>query len=266
MQHDIVRGAARAFMCCGLALALASALTSCEKIGGLFAGPPVIEIATDHFDMGEIESDAIAEKFVPVFNRGGSPLSITKVTTQCPCTEGEMLEQVVPPGGEGALRVTVDPSRFSGDKSTKTLTLFSNDPENPATEIKISATVKPGIVWNPKGLDFGEVPQGQGAERRVRLRQLQNTPLKILGDFRGGNEYVVGEMVEVPPEERAVPGKVEYDLIVRVLPGAPVGTQDHNLVLLTSARGGVVTIKAVARIVPAGGEPAGEDTSAPADG
>lgn len=266
MQQDIVRDAARAFMCCGLALALASALTSCERIGGLFAGPPVIEIATDHFDMGEIESDAIAEQFVPVFNRGGSPLSITKVTTQCPCTEGEMIEQVIPAGGEGVLRVTVDPSRVRGYQSTKTLTLFSNDPKNPTIDIRISALVKPAIMWEPKKLDFGEVPLGQGAERRVRLRQLQNTPLKILGDFRGGNKYVVGEMVEVPPEERAVPGKVEYDLIVRVLPGAPVGTQDHNLVLLTSARGGVVTIKAVARIVPAGGESAAEDTSAPADG
>lgn len=264
MQQDIVRGAARAFMCCGLAIALASALTSCERIRELFAGPPVIEIATVHY-MGEIESDAIAEDFVKVFNRGDSPLAITKITTQCPCTKGEMIEQVIPAGGEGVLRVTVDPSRVRGFQSTKTLTLFSNDPKNPTTEIRISALVKPGIVWEPKRLDFGEIPQGQGAERRVRLRQMQNSPLSILGDLRGGNEYVVGEVVEVPPEERAAPDKVEYDLIVRVLPEAPVSIQSHNLVLLTNARSGVVSFTAVAKIVPAGEESAGEDTGAPTD-
>ncbi len=265
MYRNFVMGRARGLLCCGIALGATLALTSCDRIGELTGGGPAIEIETDHFDLGEIESDAIAEDFVRVYNRGNSDLVITKVTTECNCTEGEMLEQVIPAGGEGLLRITVNPSRIEGNDSTKTLTLFSNDRGTPAAEIKISATVLPGIVWEPKRLDFGEIPQGQGAELRVRIRQKQNSPLIITEEFRGGNRYMVGEFVEIPPEERAAPDKVEYELIVRVLPETPVSTQALNFVLVTSARDGRVSFMAVARIVPSGGETSTGDAGAPTD-
>ena len=131
MQQGVFRRVVRAFMCCGLAFTLSSALTSCDRIRGTVSGPPVpvIEIETDHFFMGEIESDAIAEVFVKVFNRGESPLAITKVTTECPCTKGEMLEPVIPPGGEGILRVTVDPKRDTPQRLTQYADAFGADEE-----------------------------------------------------------------------------------------------------------------------------------------
>lgn len=266
MQQGVFRRVVRAFMCCGLAFTLSSALTSCDRIRGTVSGPPVpvIEIETDHFFMGEIESDAIAEVFVKIFNRGESPLAITKVTTECPCTKGEMLEPVIPPGGEGILRVTVDPKRVSGHESTKTLTLFSNDPNNPTAQIAISATVKPQVVWEPKNFDFGEVPQGQGAERHVRFRQTRDSKVRIFGGLRVRNRTTfVGEVVVVPPEERVDPEKLELDLIVRLLPETPVGTHSSELIVTTNARVGMHKFNAVATVVPAAEESA--EAGAPSD-
>ena len=265
MHRNNVMRCTRGLLCSGMALGAALALMSCDKASRSTANAPVIEIETEHFDFGGIESDAIAEDFVRVYNRGKSDLIITQVITECYCTEGEMLEQVIPAGGEGVLRITVDPSRIRGPASSKTLLLLSNDPETPAAEIKVSATFLPGLVWEPKRLDFGEIPQGQGAEARVRIRQKQNTPLTIIQDVTGGNRYMVGEYVEIPPEERAAPDKVEYDLIVRVLPETPVGAQALNFVLTTSARDGKVTFMAVAHIVPSGGETSAGDAASPTD-
>lgn len=258
MRRNKVIGYARGLSCCGMALGAALGLMSCDKAGRSAANAPVIEIEMDYFDFGGIESDAIAEDFVRVYNRGKSDLVISQVITECHCTEGEMLEQVIPAGGEGVLRITVNPARIVGPSSSKMLLILSNDPETPAAEIKVSATFLPGLVWEPKSLDFGEIPQGLGAEGRVRVRQKQNTPLTIVQEFTGGNRYVVGEFVEIPPEERAAPEKVEYDLVVRVLPETPVGTQSLEFVLATSARDGKISFTAVAHIVPSGGEtPAG---------
>ena len=265
MVMNAVMRHGRGLLCCGMALGAALALTSCDWVGQLMSSGPIIEIEVEHFDMGEIESDEIAEDFIRVFNRGDSNLIIAKITTECNCTEGEMLDRVIPPGGEGVLRVTVTPSRINGYASTKTLTLFTNDSDTPTANIKISALVKPGIVWEPKRVDFGEIPQGQGAERRVRIRQKQNSPLTITQELVGGDRYMVGEFVEIPPEEWAAPDKVEYDLIIRVLPDAPVGTHALGFVLVTSARDGRVSFMAVAHIVASGEETAGEDSGTPTD-
>lgn len=264
LMRNVMRNG-RGLLCCGMALGAALVLTSCDRIGRPESGGPKIEIEVEYFDMGEIESDEIAEDFIRVFNRGESNLIIAKVTTECNCTEGVMLDQVIPAGGEGVLRVTVHPSRIKGYDSTKTLTLFTNDPNTPKANIKISAVVKPGIVWEPKRLDFGEIPQGQGAEGRIRIRQKQNSPLEILGKIVGESRYVVAELVEIPPEERVAPDKVEYDLIVQILPETPVSTQVQNIILQTNARDGIVSFMAVARVVPPGEETASEDSGAPTD-
>lgn len=265
MHVSSVMGCARGLLCCGMALCAGLVLASCDKVSQLTAGAPVIEIETDHLALGGIDSDAITEDFIRVYNRGESKLVITKIATVCHCTVGEMIEWEIPAGGEGVLRVTVYPSRVKGNDFTNTMTVFSNDPVTPVAKIEISAAILPGIEWEPRRLDFGEIPQGQGAEGRVRLRQTQNRPLQIHSDFfTGPKGYMVGEIVEIPAEEWAAPDKVEYDLIVRVLPETPVGVRRRNFMLPTNVRDGMVSFMAVVHIVPADGETAGEDTGAPA--
>ena len=241
----------------GLAMLATGVLVSC----GEPAEPPDIEISTAHLDLGEILSDTVAEAFVTVYNRGGSPLVIDKVTTSCHCTEGYMVESVIPAGGESTMRVTVDPYRIKGATSTKTLTLLSNDPDEPAIEMKVSATVGPGMIAEPTRLRFGTIPQGQGAELRARLRQLQNTPLEVRGDFLRASEYVSAEIEEVPVEERSDPGKLEFDLVVKILPTAPTGIYNQIFTVTTNSREGSVTIP-IAAIV---GPPTAEEPDLDAD-
>lgn len=162
-----------------------------------------------------------------------------------------MLESVIPAGGEGLLRVKLDPSRIDRTESTETLTVFSNDPKNPTAELAISAVVKPSLVWEPENFDLGDVPQGQTGEARIRLRQLQNSPVKIYGGVRCRNRNFVGEIVEVPPEQRVDPEKLEVDLIVRLRPETPVGTHTSDIIVIAMARNGKLSLRAVANVVPA---------------
>jgi len=226
----------------------AGVLISC----GEAAPPPDIELPTDHVDLGLIESDAVAEKLITVFNHGGRPLTIEKVTTSCHCTEGAMVASVVPPGGVGKMKITVDPSRVKGDKSTKTLTVVSDDPDEPMVELKVSATIAPSIETDTTVLDFGTLRQGESAERRMRLRQLQNTPLKVLGTRIDTSVHVKTSIEEVRPEDQVDPEKMEYDIVVELLPTAPLGKMNHGFIFNLNTREGFVTFRLHAVVVEAG--------------
>ena len=50
--------------------------------------------------MGRNGVNAVGKGEVAVYNRGGAPLKITKVTTSCGCTVGQMTKNVIMPGEE----------------------------------------------------------------------------------------------------------------------------------------------------------------------
>ena len=256
MTRSDVRSKPGRLPACFCFIVLAFALPSCDSLTVFVMDPAKIEIETAHYTFGEIESDEIAEDFVRVFNRGGSTLHISKVTTSCGCTQGEMLDAEIPPGGEGILRVTVDPKRFRGMESTKTLTLFSNDPDTPAIEIDVSATAMPEVEFVPKRLDFGEIPFGQGIEGTVRIRQLRKTPITFSSDLTGGNTFIVGEMTEVPESEWLLPDRAEYDLSVRVLPEARPGPHYVRFVRVGDLRARGIIVDARVVVAPRADLPA----------
>ncbi len=111
---------------------IASELKSSSEAGVIQDGKelPKIEVESDRFEMGVIANDKIAHAEMKVYNRGTVPLRISKVSTSCGCTTGNMRNDVIPPGETGYLEIHVDPAKIPGYFAAKTLTLFSNDPLN----------------------------------------------------------------------------------------------------------------------------------------
>jgi hypothetical protein len=145
-----------------------------------------------------------------------------------------MSKSIIPPGGQAPLEVTVDPFRIAGFDSTKTLTLYTNDPKNPTITVDVKAKVSPEIRIEPDAINFGEIQKGQQVSHTARIIQLTDEDLEIL-DGSSGSNYSM-EVKEAPKAEWADPSHKEFVLTVTSLPNAPIGVTNGAVRLTTNLK------------------------------
>ena len=192
--------------------------------------PPKIELPTNEFDMGEVDPLVHTVKEVDIFNRGGQPLVISKVTTTCGCTEGRMLQDTIQPGASGSLEITIDPNRIPGYTSTKVLTLFTNDPTAPQIRMAVSARIPGELLYSSQKIDLGTVDQGSVSQGSVRITQTTKEPVEIGPlEVRGGPDFMTAAKVDVPQSEWARSEYPEFDLVVTVGADSRIGVYTPTL-------------------------------------
>lgn len=196
---------------------------------------PRIEVETNLYDMGVIANDVKTEAKMRVYNRGTAPLHIKRVTTSCGCTKGRMTDDVIRPGKSADLLITVDPFRIPGFTSKKMLTIFSNDPENAQVQVIVTAVVEQEIEITPPNVNFGVIDKGEGAEQKIRIRQLLDKPFEISEATVTAHPQVFElEWSEVPEAQWRTAGRREYDLTAKVKPDAPVGVHPSRIMINTN--------------------------------
>lgn len=103
---------------------------------------PAIYVEPPFHDFGTIPQEIVTHSF-SVRNKGDKDLVISNITTSCGCTTAEIDKNSIPPGEEGTLTVTFDPIvHDTKGKTTRTVSLETNDPSYPIKKIKIKAFVK----------------------------------------------------------------------------------------------------------------------------
>ena len=199
---------------------------------------PAIAVGTEHYDMGVIPNEGLAEGSVTIQNTGDAPLVISKVSTSCGCTMGYKPDEPIPPGGEAKMRVTVDPTRIQGYTSTKTLTIYSNDPHNPQKTVQVSARVTPEIALEPEIIQFGVVSKGETPTQTVIARQNVDQDLNINDVVVPANSAQVFDvkLAERDKSEWKDPERKEYEITVSVKEDAPIGNQSNRLGLATDLK------------------------------
>ncbi|MDH3268449.1 MAG: DUF1573 domain-containing protein, partial [Ignavibacteria bacterium] len=73
-------------------------------------------------------------------NKGSSVLSIKDIKTSCGCTAALLSQDNLAPGQEGTIKVELDTKNRSG-KMSRTVTINSNDPKDPAKVLTIYADI-----------------------------------------------------------------------------------------------------------------------------
>jgi Protein of unknown function (DUF1573) len=110
-------------------------------------------------DVGRVgKGEKIAHDFV-IKNAGDAPLEITDVKPTCGCTVAEF-DHTIPPGGTGKIHAVVDTTDFGGPIS-KTIYVYTNDPDNARVELAVKAEVQPYVFVLP---GFARFIQPQGSE------------------------------------------------------------------------------------------------------
>jgi len=103
-------------------------------------GVPTIYFTETQHDFGKVnEGDKVNYTF-NFANKGTSELAIKDIKTSCGCTAALLSQEKLAPGQEGTLKVELNTQNRSG-KMSRTVTISSNDPKDPAKVLTIYADV-----------------------------------------------------------------------------------------------------------------------------
>ncbi|MCK4658216.1 MAG: DUF1573 domain-containing protein [Phycisphaerae bacterium] len=154
------------------ALALLVAL-ACLAVAGLSpaAEPekdaPRFEVSEMNKDFGEFWAGLDLAHSFTVKNTGTATLEILKVKASCGCTSTGYDKQIAP-GKEGKINVKVRTKNFRG-KFSKSVTISTNDPNNPTVRLKLSGVAKQYITVEPHNVSFTKVQPDQVLNKTITI-------------------------------------------------------------------------------------------------
>jgi hypothetical protein len=104
------------------------------------AKAPKINFTQNTFDFGKIkQGESVSYEYI-FTNIGKSDLLIRKVTAACGCTAVITTADVIPAGKTGTIKTTFNSSGKTGTQN-KTITVITNDPENPKVILWIKGEI-----------------------------------------------------------------------------------------------------------------------------
>lgn len=170
-------------------------------------GKPKAVVSEPIKEAGTIaKGEKIVHDFV-IKNEGDAVLEITNVQAACGCTVAEF-DKTIAPGQTGKVHTIVDTATFNG-AIAKGVTVFTNDPDLPQTDLTIRAKVEPYIMVKPGYARFITV-QGENKEGTVgqTLFTPDGSPLEIV-KVDSPYTFLKTSFREAKAEERVpdVPGK-----------------------------------------------------------
>jgi hypothetical protein len=150
------------FLTLGLALLLGAAALVYVALAR-----PRAEVAEMIHDFGTAyEYQQLTYTFL-IKNRGARPLEITRVHPQCACT-ATAYDHLIPPGGQGALTLTIKPFALRGQFAKKT-EVFLNDPDQPRLVFTLKGFSRPLIEVQPSYVIQLKGKSGEDLHQQVRL-------------------------------------------------------------------------------------------------
>jgi len=155
----------RALLCSLLASHVV--LCGCSPSGQASAPPRIVFQETTH-DFGRAAQGTKVTHSYAFRNAGGLDLTIDNVRASCGCTVAAVSGRIIPPGGEGSIEASLDTAHDSGHK-TRTITVYSNDPAQPVTNLSLAGEVDAEVAADPPALYVGHVHRGQAARNAVHL-------------------------------------------------------------------------------------------------
>ncbi len=106
------------------------------------AGAQIFFPETQH-DFGKVKEGEVVNYEFKFENKGTQPLEIKNVKTSCGCTAAVTSEKDLKPGQSGTIKVNFDTKNRMG-KATKTVTVVSNDFNEPSKVLTIYADIEKG--------------------------------------------------------------------------------------------------------------------------
>jgi len=123
-------------------------------------------------------------------------------------------EKVIPPNGEGEVKVTYSSGKLKGEQS-KSITVHSDDPEHPRISLTVKGSVKEAVVCRPERLIFGKVVLGESLTRQLTVTPGEGEKAEVKS-VEINSEYLTADFSESKEKDG-------YIVTVTLSPDAPRG-------------------------------------------
>lgn len=192
--------------------------------------PPDIQFEEKIFDFGVISQGDKVAYIYRFKNVGRKILKIERIRSTCDCTAINLTSMEIEPGNTGEIKAIFDSEEYTG-RIMKSIHVHSNDPDEPVVTLKITGIVKEDVVVNPKKLNFGEIYEGKGAFRKLKvlpeaIEKLEIKKLEI------SSEYLVLKRSEYSEGNRE-----GIEITVTLSPKTPQGRFFEILKIHTNSKG-----------------------------
>lgn len=139
---------------------------------------PQIQCDAPAFDFGELNnSETVNHSFI-IKNTGDEPLQITNVKACCGAA-AIAKDSTVQPGLTTEIRVKSSLRGRQG-KQARTVTIYSNDPDQPQFECRLDGTAVAAVYMEPGTINFGHISSGRNDSQTVKILTANGSPVKVL--------------------------------------------------------------------------------------
>jgi hypothetical protein len=104
------------------------------------AKAPQLRFTTQALDFGSMKQNQPGVKEFQVVNSGKSILEIRSVIGNCSCIQSDVNKLSLKAGESASVKIIFNPQDRKGPQ-TKSLTVYSNDPQNPVQRITVTGVV-----------------------------------------------------------------------------------------------------------------------------
>lgn len=155
-------------------------------VSAQFQGPKIYSPVTK-YDFGSIEQGVMVKHKFVIVNNGDQNLVIDRVVSSCGCTAAEPEKKELKPGETTTLAVEFNSTGREGDQ-IKTISVLSNDPNNPLFQFTINGKVipqpkkeleGPKIKFEKSQHDFGIIKEGVVVENVFKFSNTGKKDLEI---------------------------------------------------------------------------------------
>lgn len=162
---------------------------------------PRLTIVEPVKEFGEVAKGDKIDWSFEIKNTGTADLDIIAAKPSCGCTVADF-DKVVKPGETGKVTAHIDTTAFTGPIA-KTVTLETNDPTSPTSQLTLHAIVKPFVDAYPAGFVRFNLLQGETATQNITLYSDEDVPFEIT------NVQVPGDWVKVTTHKLADADRVQ---------------------------------------------------------
>ncbi|MFZ5568994.1 MAG: OS_HP2 family (seleno)protein [Thermodesulfobacteriota bacterium] len=139
---------------------------------------PRISVREPRFDFKPVLEGAVIEHEYRIENSGKADLMIQNVHTSCGCTTADYT-RVIPPGGTGRIVIKGNTEGYGGSGFSKTITVISNDRQEPEVKLYINGRVRRFVGIEPRQA-LMRAEAGKPAETTVRITPEPDYPFRII--------------------------------------------------------------------------------------
>ncbi len=200
--------------------------------------------ATSH-DFGPVARGSKAQFRFQIKNIYEEDVHISDVHSSCNCTTPQLSKHDLKTYETAEIVADFNTREYLGNRSA-TIRVTFDKPFHAEVQLHVTGFIRSDVVLQPGSLDWGTIDLGTPAEKRLQVTYAGREDWQIV-DVKTADPHFEVEIKELG----RTPGKVAYELLVRLTPDAPVGYIKDQLILVTNdARAGELPVDMQGRVVP----------------